>query len=101
MQKNLRNKIILILVVVGLAVWAIYPPATKVNLGLDLKGGIHLVMRVHTDDALRFETEATVERLREALSRAGVQFGQAGSYEPYYISGGRYSERPGLQAGRR
>jgi preprotein translocase subunit SecD len=82
MQKNLRNKIILILVVVGLAVWAIYPPATKVNLGLDLKGGIHLVMRVHTDDALRFETEATVERLREALSRAGVQFGKLEATSP-------------------
>jgi preprotein translocase subunit SecD len=76
MQKNLRNKIILILVVVGLAVWAFYPPSTKLNLGLDLKGGIHLVLRVHTDDALRFETEATVERLREALTRAGVQFGK-------------------------
>ena len=39
------------------------------NLGLDLKGGVHLVMRVQTDAALRIETETTVERLRETLSR--------------------------------
>ena len=29
----------------------------KVRLGLDLKGGVHLVLRVQTDDALRLETE--------------------------------------------
>jgi preprotein translocase subunit SecD len=44
------------------------------NLGLDLKGGVHLVLRVQTDDALRSETETTVERLRDSLSRANVQF---------------------------
>ena len=29
------------------------------KLGLDLKGGVHLVLRVQTDDALRLETETT------------------------------------------
>ena len=32
-------------------------PAQKVRLGLDLKGGVHLVLRVQTDDALRLLTE--------------------------------------------
>jgi preprotein translocase subunit SecD len=72
MNKNLRWKIITILVVVGLAVWAFYPPQEKVRLGLDLKGGVHLVLRVQTDDALRLETESTAERLREALSERGI-----------------------------
>src|SRR5688572_25997851 len=31
-------------------------------------------MRVQTDAALRIETETTVQRLRETLSRAGVQY---------------------------
>jgi preprotein translocase subunit SecD len=74
MKKNLRWRLITIAAVIALAVWAFYPPATKVNLGLDLKGGVHMVLRVHTDDALRLETETTVERLRETLARANVQY---------------------------
>ena len=74
MNKNLRWKVLVILAVIGLSVWAFYPPGTKVNLGLDLKGGVHMVMRVQTDAALRIETETTVERLRETLATAGVQY---------------------------
>ena len=59
---------------IGLSVWAFYPPGQKINLGLDLKGGVHLVLRVQTDDALKLETDTTVERLRDTLTRAGVQF---------------------------
>jgi len=73
-NKNLRWKGLVILAVVALSVWSFYPPGTKVNLGLDLKGGVHLVMRVQTDAALRIETEAAVERLRETLATAGVQY---------------------------
>jgi hypothetical protein len=68
MNKNLRWKALTILIVLVLAVWSFYPPGEKVRLGLDLKGGVHLVMRVQTDDALRLETETTSERLREELS---------------------------------
>ena len=74
MNKNLRWKVLLIVAVVGLSVWSFYPPGTKVNLGLDLKGGVHMIMRVQTDAALRIETETTVERLRETLATAGVQY---------------------------
>jgi len=73
-NKNLRWKVLVILGVVGLSIWSFYPPGTKVNLGLDLKGGVHLVMRVQTDAALRIETETTVERLRETLGTAGIQY---------------------------
>jgi preprotein translocase subunit SecD len=72
MAKNLRWKVITILIVIGLAIWAFYPPQQKVRLGLDLKGGVHLVMVVKTDDALRLETETTTERLREQLQTAKI-----------------------------
>ncbi len=72
MVKNLRWKILVILGVIGLAVWSFYPPDQKIRLGLDLKGGVHLVMRVKTDDALRLETETSVERLREQLQTAKI-----------------------------
>jgi preprotein translocase subunit SecD len=46
--------------------------AKQLKLGLDLKGGVHLVLRVITDTALKAETEAQAERTREALTKAGV-----------------------------
>jgi preprotein translocase subunit SecD len=44
----------------------------QLKLGLDLKGGVHLILRVNTDDALRIASEGTSEQLREALRTAGV-----------------------------
>ena len=44
----------------------------QLKLGLDLKGGVHLVLRVHTDEALQTATTTTVEQLREQLKTAGV-----------------------------
>jgi preprotein translocase subunit SecD len=72
MPKNLRWKVLVILGVIGLSVWSFYPPDQKIRLGLDLKGGVHLVMRVQTDDALRLETETTTERLREQLKTLNI-----------------------------
>jgi preprotein translocase subunit SecD len=72
MGKNLRWKLLVILGVVALSVFAFYPPDQKVRLGLDLKGGVHLVLRVQTDDALRLLTDGTAEQLREQLRTAGL-----------------------------
>jgi preprotein translocase subunit SecD len=72
MNKNLRWKLILILAVTAIAVYAFYPPQQKVKLGLDLKGGVHLVLRAHTDDALRLETETAAERLRQQVRERGI-----------------------------
>jgi len=72
MAKNLRWKVLIILGVVALAVWSFYPPSQKVRLGLDLKGGVHLVLRVQTDDALRLETQTTADRLTEQLKTANI-----------------------------
>ncbi|MGH9329693.1 MAG: protein translocase subunit SecD [Vicinamibacterales bacterium] len=72
MNKNLRWKLILIVAITALAVYAFYPPQEKIRLGLDLKGGVHLVLRAQTDDALRLETETTAERLRQQLRERGI-----------------------------
>ncbi len=72
MNSNLTWKVITIAAVIGLSVLAFYPPEKKVRLGLDLKGGVHLVMRVQTDDALKVETETVAERVREALATANI-----------------------------
>ena len=72
MDKNLRWRAIAIIAVVAVSIWGFYPPAQKIKLGLDLKGGVHLVLRVQTDDALRLDTETTMEQLREAVEAKGL-----------------------------
>src|SRR5262249_12755527 len=42
------------------------------KLGLDLKGGVHLVLRVQTEDALRLVTDQEAERLREELKSKNI-----------------------------
>jgi preprotein translocase subunit SecD len=75
MAKNLRWKLIVILGVIALSVFAFYPPDQKIKLGLDLKGGVHLVLRVQTDDALRLETQTTADRLGEQLKTGNIPVG--------------------------
>jgi preprotein translocase subunit SecD len=75
MAKNLRWKVVVIVAVIALAGWSFYPPSQKVHLGLDLKGGVHLVLRVQTDDALKLETQTTADRLAEQLKTANIPVG--------------------------
>jgi preprotein translocase subunit SecD len=90
MYKNLRWKILTIVAVVvvffGIGVYPLLAehygwPAPDwlksrgLRLGLDLKGGVHLVMRVNTDDALKLTTTSTSEQLRESLKAANIPFG--------------------------
>ena len=86
-MSNLRWKVVTITVVfIAFAAVGVYPliaawrgihsPALlmdkQLKLGLDLKGGVHLVLRVKTDEALRTETELEMERLREDLMKRSV-----------------------------
>jgi preprotein translocase subunit SecD len=86
-MSNLRWKLITILAVFvvffGIGVYPILAarynlPAPQwlkdrqLKLGLDLKGGVQLVMRVQTDDALRVKTEQDSGRLQEELKRRTV-----------------------------
>jgi preprotein translocase subunit SecD len=89
MYKNLRWKVITIVAVAILAVVAFYPPQSKVHLGLDLRGGVHLVLRVNTEDALELETETTAEQLGVTLKDAGVTVGslRATSLTTFQVDG--------------
>jgi preprotein translocase subunit SecD len=87
MHKNLRWKVLIILAVLvifgGLGVYPLlaeryhwpspgWLQAKALKLGLDLKGGVELVMRVNTDDALKVSTTSLSEQLRESLTSAGI-----------------------------
>jgi len=57
-----------------------WPPFTqgdqpgKIPLGLDLKGGVHLVLQVMTDDALNVFVDDRVQAIRRELSDKGIAF---------------------------
>ena len=42
----------------------------RIHLGLDLRGGTHLILQVVVNDAVRAESERVVERLKENLTSA-------------------------------
>src|SRR5216684_4257927 len=44
----------------------------NIRLGLDLKGGTHLVMQVQVQDAVKADAEQTAERLKEDLKKVNV-----------------------------
>jgi preprotein translocase subunit SecD len=94
---SLRWKVILILAVLVIFVTVgVYPIAAsrfslpipsalkdmQLKLGLDLKGGVHLVLRVQTDTALKVETDSEMERLRDALRTAGINVGNMATVAP-------------------
>src|ERR1700710_1464782 len=63
MKRKLLGRGLLILAVVLSAIALAYPPKDKINLGLDLQGGMHLVLQVHTIDAVRATVDNDVDRL--------------------------------------
>jgi preprotein translocase subunit SecD len=67
MKRNLLWRGLIILGSILAAVAAAYPPQKKINLGLDLRGGMHLVLQVHTEDALRAETDGDMARLAQQV----------------------------------
>ncbi len=44
----------------------------NIHLGLDLKGGSHMVLQVQVQDAFKADADATIERLKDELKKAGV-----------------------------
>jgi preprotein translocase subunit SecD len=69
--------------------YGIHQPSWLVDkalkLGLDLKGGVHLVLRVQTEDALRLVTEQETERLRDELKTKNIPFTKLEAPDPTHI----------------
>ena len=54
-NRSLLWKFGLIAVIAAAAFFAGFPPKERINLGLDLQGGLHVLMQVHTDSAIEYE----------------------------------------------
>jgi preprotein translocase subunit SecD len=90
MQKNIANRFYLNMLVVLLSVYFLLPtlwslshpndkdkmpawlPASAMRLGLDLKGGIHLVMGVDLDEVVEKQTLFYVRSLEKDVEKKGV-----------------------------
>ena len=75
MNKNLKWKALLIAAITLWSVWSMFPLDKKINLGLDLQGGIHLVLRVDTEKVPEKARHDAVERALEIVRNRIDQFG--------------------------
>lgn len=96
MTKGLRIRAAFILAVILLCIYGIIGiPKSKdelvanwnnnIRLGLDLKGGSHLVLQVQVQDAFVAEAQNVVERLRDELNKSGITFAALDIVEPKTI----------------
>ena len=85
MHKNLQWKLLLIIAVAVVGALAVYPVDERIRLGLDLRGGVHMVLKVQTDDALQVESETAAEQLQEQLSLQGIETGSLVAVTPTTI----------------
>ena len=75
-MKNISWKLVLVFAVVIAAIIYILPtlqadiwPHKKINLGLDLQGGMHLVLEVDSEKAVESTAERISQEIREQLKK--------------------------------
>ncbi|CCQ90982.1 Protein-export membrane protein SecD [Nitrospina gracilis 3/211] len=73
MFRDLKWKIPLIFAVLLGAVWLAYPVDEKINLGLDLQGGMHLVLEVQTEKAVESALEQRADDIKRALQDEDIE----------------------------
>ncbi len=95
MKKNLRTRILIIIAVLLVSVYGIIGVPSgvsgkalleavqrRIHLGLDLKGGAHLIMQVQVADAVNAETDNLAGVIQGDLKKAKLPFGQVVKPDP-------------------
>jgi len=93
MKKNLNGKIAAIVAVLVICIYGIFglpsgvtgsalldAMSKRIHLGLDLKGGVHLILQVEVQEAVSAETDNTVGRIQQDLKAASLSYSQV--YKP-------------------
>src|SRR3989338_9474439 len=77
MYRRLTPWIVTILAVTGLAAWSAFPLKEKIPLGLDLQGGMHMIVKVDTTklpkEARADASERALEVIRNRIDQFGVK----------------------------
>jgi len=95
MKKNLKSRVALIIAVLVVCVYGIIglpsglsgpalqeALAKRIHLGLDLRGGAHLILQVVVKEAVSAETDNTVARIQQDLKTASLTFSQVSKPDP-------------------
>ncbi len=93
MRNRFGLKILLVIVVFALCFWRVIGPSLSwdsikqnlsdnIALGLDLKGGTHLILQVQVQDSLKSEADQTIDRIRGRLNRAGITYAMLERNDP-------------------
>ncbi len=97
MRPELRWKAIVygaFLLACGVAIWPPYEldgQPGKIHLGLDLRGGIHLVLQVVVDEALATTVDDAVNTTRDQAVRKGIQVATVRARDPDLLRASRAS----------
>src|SRR5438105_6476178 len=54
----------------------------RIHLGLDLKGGTHLILQVQVNDAVNADTDRAVERLKDSLRTRKINYTDISKPDP-------------------
>ena len=98
MKKNLKQKVVIIFGVLIVFLYGAFfgfdPPSLggndpmlkkltrHIHLGLDLQGGVHLILQVQVKEAVNTETDNTAARIEQDLKAAKVSFSQVMKPDP-------------------
>jgi preprotein translocase subunit SecD len=85
MEKKLRSRVLFIVVVVVVSILGIIGlpknftqlkdnVRDRIRLGLDLKGGTHLVLQVQVEDAVNITSDQALERFRDELKVKNIPY---------------------------
>jgi len=96
MPKNLTTKAVIIAVTVVLCIYGVIgiPKSVaelkanlqrNIRLGLDLRGGSHLILQVQVQDALKVEADQAIEQLKEELRKANIEYAGIDRNDPQRI----------------
>src|SRR5215475_5212373 len=96
MQKNLTTKTLVIVGTILLCIYGIIGlPKSKadlmknleknVRLGLDLRGGSHLILQVQVQDAVKAEADQAIERLKEDLQKQNITWASIDRNDPQTV----------------
>jgi len=79
MQKNLLYRAYLIIGIIAVSIFLIFPLEKRISLGLDLQGGMYLILRV---DTAQIEEKARPDAIERALEVVRNRIDEFGVKEP-------------------
>ncbi|MGI8746025.1 MAG: protein translocase subunit SecD [Bryobacteraceae bacterium] len=96
MKRNLKFKAFVIVAVILFCIYGVIGlPKSKaelvsnwnnsIHLGLDLKGGTHLVMQVQLQDAFKAAADTAIEHLKDELRKQNIDFSSIDRNDPSRI----------------